>query len=219
MSYLNQISLHLKDLDYNYFFKFIFLGKYQKNQRTHTMSSLVQLATFGGGCFWCTEAIFQGIIGVQKVTSGYSGGHVLDPKYEAVCNGGTGHAEVIQVEFDSTVIDYSSLLNIFWNTHDPTTLNRQGADVGTQYRSIIFFHDQTQEIEATNLKKEIEDSNQYEESIVTEIVPFETFFPAELYHQNYYKNNNKQQYCQIVIDPKIAKLRSKYSKLIQTDNI
>ena len=182
------------------------------------MSSLVQLATFGGGCFWCTEAIFQGITGVKKVTSGYSGGHVSDPKYEAVCNGNTGHAEVIQVEFNSAKIDYSSLLNIFWDTHDPTTPNQQGADMGTQYRSVIFYHNQSQEIEAINLKKEIENSNRHEDSIVTEIVQFETFFPAESYHQNYYTNHTDQPYCKMVIDPKITKFRSKYSNMIQTND-
>lgn len=183
------------------------------------ISSHIQQATFGGGCFWCTEAIFQNIVGITKITSGYSGGHIPDPTYETVCNGSTGHAEVIQVEFDSVKIDYRSLLKIFWDTHDPTTPNQQGADIGTQYRSVIFYHNQSQEIEAISLKKEIENTNRYEDSIVTEIVQFENFFPAESYHQEYYTNHTDQPYCKMVIDPKIIKFRSKYSKIIQTDDI
>tara|TARA_B100001094_G_C18129245_1_gene771291 strand:+ start:984 stop:1535 length:552 start_codon:yes stop_codon:yes gene_type:complete len=183
------------------------------------MSSHVQQATFGGGCFWCTEAIYQKIIGIKKVISGYSGGHIIDPTYEAVCNGNTGHAEVIQIEFDSVKINYRSLLEIFWDTHDPTTPNQQGADIGTQYRSVIFYHNQSQEIEAVNLKKEVENSNQYNDPIVTEIVQLETFFPAESFHQEYYTNHTDQPYCKMVIDPKINKFRSKYSNMIQTDDI
>ena len=181
------------------------------------MSSHIEQATFGGGCFWCTEAIFQSIAGVSKVTSGYCGGHDNDPKYEAVCNGVTGHAEAIQIEFDISIINYASILKVFWDTHDPTTLNQQGADIGTQYRSVIFFHDPTQEKEATKLKQEIEKSNRYENPIVTEIVKFNTFFPAESYHQNYYSTHPDQPYCKMVIKPKITKFRSKYSKLIYAD--
>ena len=181
------------------------------------MSSHIEQATFGGGCFWCTEAIFQSIAGVSKVTSGYCGGHDIDPKYEAVCNGVTGHAEAIQIEFDTSIINYASILKVFWDTHDPTTLNQQGADIGTQYRSVIFFHDPTQEAEATKLKQEIEKSDRYENPIVTEIIKFNTFFPAESYHQNYYSTNPDQPYCKMVIEPKITKFRSKYSKLIYAD--
>lgn len=165
-----------------------------------------QLATFGGGCFWCTEAIFQEVKGVEKVVSGYSGGTVPGhPTYREICSGLTGHAEVVQVIFDANIISYEDILIIFMTTHDPTTLNRQGADVGTQYRSVIFYHDKKQNEVAQSVVKQI--SECYENPIVTEIIPLDIFYKAEDYHQDYYKNNQLQGYCSFVITPKLEKLR------------
>lgn len=165
-----------------------------------------QLATFGGGCFWCTEAIFQEVKGVEKVVSGYSGGTVPGhPTYREICSGLTGHAEVVQVIFDANIISYEDILIIFMTTHDPTTLNRQGADVGTQYRSVIFYHDKKQNDVAESVVKQI--SECYENPIVTEIIPLDIFYKAEDYHQDYYKNNQLQGYCSFVITPKLEKLR------------
>lgn len=164
-----------------------------------------EVATFGEGCFWCSEAIFQRLKGVVKVESGYSGGNVPNPSYQAVCTGKTGHAEVIQLTFDPGVISYTELLKVFWSTHDPTTLNRQGADVGTQYRSVIFYHDQNQKELAEKYKNEIEKARIYSNPIVTEISPFKTFHKAEDYHQNYYNDNTSQPYCSLVITPKLEK--------------
>jgi peptide-methionine (S)-S-oxide reductase len=161
-----------------------------------------QLATFGGGCFWCTEAIFQEVKGVEKVVSGYSGGTVPGhPTYREICSGLTGHAEVVQVIFDANIISYEDILIIFMTTHDPTTLNRQGADVGTQYRSVIFYHDKKQNEVAQSVVKQI--SECYENPIVTEIIPLDIFYKAEDYHQDYYKNNQLQGYCSFVITPKL----------------
>lgn len=162
-------------------------------------------ATFGSGCFWCTEAIFERVKGIVSVVSGYAGGSKQNPTYEEVCTGKTGHAEVVQIIYDSTVISYDELLEIFWKTHDPTTLNRQGADVGTQYRSIIFYHDEQQKIKAESYKEELTKANIWRDPIVTEIVPFTNFFAAEEYHQNYYKQNPNQGYCNFVITPKLEK--------------
>jgi len=170
----------------------------------------LEVATFGGGCFWCTEAIFQEINGVTKVLSGYSGGTVPGkPTYREVCSGLTGHAEVIQVSFDPTIISFKSIMSIFMTTHDPTTLNRQGADCGTEYRSIIFYNDNKQK----EIIKEVIDevSEYYPDKIVTEVVPYVAFHEAELAHQDYYKNNKGNRYCSIVIDPKLARLRKYYS--------
>ncbi|MGA1226072.1 MAG: peptide-methionine (S)-S-oxide reductase MsrA [Tamlana sp.] len=165
-----------------------------------------QLATFGGGCFWCTEAIFQEVKGVEKVVSGYSGGTVPGhPTYREICSGLTGHAEVVQVIFDANIISYEDILIIFMTTHDPTTLNRQGADVGTQYRSVIFYHDKKQNEVAQSVVKQI--SECYENPIVTEIIPLDIFYKAEDYHQDYYKNNQLEGYCSFVITPKLEKLR------------
>lgn len=173
------------------------------------LKSSLQTATFGGGCFWCTEAIFRELAGVHSVESGYSGGQVDNPNYRQVCSGMTGHAEVIQVHFDPAVIRYHDLLEVHMATHDPTTLNRQGADSGTQYRSVIFFHDNEQRQVAEELLKSLQ--GEYSAPIVTEIVPFETFYKAEDYHQDYYQQNAYAGYCQVVISPKLRKFREKYS--------
>ncbi|RKE98437.1 peptide-methionine (S)-S-oxide reductase MsrA [Ichthyenterobacterium magnum] len=166
----------------------------------------LQLATFGGGCFWCTEAVFQEVKGVEKVVSGYSGGNAPGhPTYREICSGLTGHAEVVQVTFDANIISYEDVLVIFMTTHDPTTLNRQGADVGTQYRSVIYYHNDLQKEIAELVSKEI--TPYYENPIVTEISPLDVFYEAEKEHQDYYKNNQTQGYCSFVITPKLAKLR------------
>ena len=166
----------------------------------------LQLATFGGGCFWCTEAVFQEIKGVEKVVSGYSGGNVPGhPTYREICSGLTGHAEVVQVTFDADIISYKDILVIFMTTHDPTTLNRQGGDRGTQYRSVIYYHDNTQREIAEIVLKEV--APYYEDPIVTEITPLDVFYEAEKEHQNYYRSNQTQGYCSFVISPKLSKLR------------
>ena len=173
------------------------------------MSNDTELATFGGGCFWCLEAIYLDVIGVSKVTSGYAGGVTQDPSYEQVCSGRTGHAEVVQIEYDPAVISYDDLLTIFWRIHDPTTLNRQGADVGTQYRSIILTHDTAQEAAAERSLASAQDL--YRNPIVTQIEPLETFYPAEVYHDDYYRRNRNQPYCRAVIDPKVKKFRKTFA--------
>jgi peptide-methionine (S)-S-oxide reductase len=166
-----------------------------------------ELATFGGGCFWCVEAIFQKVPGVKSVTSGYAGGHVENPTYQQVCAGNTGHAEVTQVEFDPGVISFENLLGYFWDAHDPTTLNRQGADEGTQYRSIILYRDEAQKAAAEKSKAEAQKN--FSRPIVTEIVPLRKFYPAEGYHQNYFNANPSQPYCAAVIRPKVQKFEKK----------
>ncbi len=171
-------------------------------------------ATFGGGCFWCTEALMQRLKGVKKVVSGYAGGTVQGtPTYKEVCSGLTGHAEVVQVEFDPKVISYHDLLTLFMASHDPTTLNRQGGDVGTQYRSVIFYLNEEQKKVAEKVVAEM--SEYYEAPIVTEIAPMPQFYQAEDYHQEYYNNNAQQGYCQAVIAPKLAKLRQSYADMLQ----
>ncbi len=182
-----------------------------KQEKQHGM----KLATLGGGCFWCLEAIFEQVRGVIKVTSGYAGGHVPNPTYEQVCTGTTGHAEVVQILHDPKIIDFQELLEIFFSIHDPTTKDRQGNDVGPQYRSIILYHDETQKKIATQVIKELNESNHYKKPIVTEIVPFNEFYPAEEYHQQYFKNNPNQPYCQYIIFPKINKFRTKFSKKLK----
>src|SRR5213596_1835009 len=169
-----------------------------------------EVATLGGGCFWCTEAIFDQLKGVEKVESGYSGGRVPNPSYEDVCTGATGHAESIQITFNPKQISFKDILQIFFTTHDPTTLNRQGADVGTQYRSAIFYHNPEQEAVARQVIQEFEQSKVWKRPIVTEIAPYKTFYKAEDYHQEYYAKNSRQPYCRVVIEPKIAKLREHY---------
>jgi len=168
-------------------------------------SNKYEIATFGAGCFWCTEAVFQRLKGVIKVESGYSGGTVPNPTYEAVCSGKTGHAEVTQISFDPSVISFSELLQVFFKTHDPTTLNRQGADVGTQYRSVIFYHNDEQKKIAEQLKLELDSAKIWDNPIVTEISQFKKFYKAEDYHQNYYNNNSNEPYCSFVITPKLEK--------------
>jgi len=165
----------------------------------------MQVATFGSGCFWCTEAIFERLNGVVKVESGYAGGTVKDPTYEEVCSGTTGHAEVTQITYDPKLITYDELLEVFWKTHDPTTLNRQGNDVGTQYRSVIYYHNDEQKKLAEKYKEELNKSGIWDKPIVTEISQFTNFYPAENYHQDYYENNPAQPYCSFVITPKVEK--------------
>jgi peptide-methionine (S)-S-oxide reductase len=169
-----------------------------------------QVATLAGGCFWCLEAVYEQLKGVKSVTSGYSGGKVANPSYKLVCTGTTGHAEVVQIVFDPKVVSYSELLQVFFTIHDPTTLNRQGADVGTQYRSAIFYHNLEQKSDAEKTIEDIETANIWDDPIVTQVVPFEDFYPAEDYHQEYFRNNINQPYCQIVIAPKVAKFRRQY---------
>lgn len=171
-----------------------------------------QTATLAGGCFWCTQAIFKRLKGVTSVVPGYTGGTKPHPTYQEVCNENTGHAEAIQITFDPTVISYDTLLEIFFHLHDPTTINRQGNDMGTQYRSAIFYHSDEQKETATVLKESLNASDQFHGNIVTEIVPATTFYPAETYHQDYYAKNSYAPYCQYVIDPKIQKLLKDYKK-------
>lgn len=169
-----------------------------------------EIATLGGGCFWCTEAVFSELKGVEKVESGYSGGTVPNPTYRQVCTGTTGHAEVIQVTFDPKIISFGEILNVFFTVHDPTTLNLQGPDVGTQYRSVIFFHNEEQKTVAQEVIREINPAKIWGNPIVTEVAPFKAFYKAEDYHQEYFKGNPDQGYCQVVIAPKIAKFRKQY---------
>lgn len=176
------------------------------------MNENLQKATLAGGCFWCTEAVFQRLRGVNKIVSGYAGGTVPNPSYEQVCSGKTGHAEAIQITFDPSVTAYEKLLEVFWRLHDPTTLNRQGNDIGTQYRSTIFYHDENQKKIAEDLKRKLEEEKVFSDRMVTEIVPFTKFYKAEEYHQNYYEKNSYAPYCQIVIDPKIQKLYKNFKE-------
>ena len=166
----------------------------------------VQTATLGSGCFWCSEAVFQSVDGVSNVTSGYMGGSIPNPTYEAVCTGNTGHAEVVQIQFDDEKVTYEEILRLFFRAHDPTTLNRQGNDVGTQYRSVIFVHSESQKQTAEQLKQELDESGQFPSGIVTAIDEAETFYPAEDYHQDFYLRNQRHPYCANVIQPKLAKL-------------
>jgi peptide-methionine (S)-S-oxide reductase len=174
------------------------------------MSNQREMATLGGGCFWCVEAVYQDVQGVQQVVSGYAGGFVDNPTYQQVCSGATGHAEVTQITFDPMVISYEDLLYIFWRTHDPTTLNRQGADVGTQYRSVIFYHNDEQKAIAEKSLRETNESGLWADPIVTEIVPAPKFYSAEEYHQDYYRSNSNQPYCRVVIDPKVRKFKKEF---------
>lgn len=172
-------------------------------------------ATLAGGCFWCTEAIFKRLKGVGSVAPGYSGGDVANPTYEEVCNGNTGHAEAIQIEFDERVLPYEKILDVFWNTHDPTTQNRQGNDVGPQYRSIIFYHDEEQKGVAEKSREKAQ--KLFKDPIVTEIMPFKNFYVAEDYHKNYFETHKNALYCSLVISPKIKKLLAKYGKDIKEE--
>jgi len=166
-----------------------------------------ETATFGAGCYWCTEAQFQQLKGVEKVESGFSGGHVDNPTYKQVCTGTTGHAEVCNITYDPSVISFDELLAAFWTCHDPTTLNRQGNDVGTQYRSVIFYHNDAQKQKAEEYKKKLNDEKAWDKPVVTEIAPFKAFYKAEDYHQNYYNENGEQPYCHFVIGPKVEKFK------------
>lgn len=179
------------------------------------MSQNLEKATLGGGCFWCVEAIYLDVEGVTEVVSGYAGGKRPNPTYKEVCTGTTNHAEVIQITFNPDVISYQDILYIFWRIHDPTTLNRQGADVGTQYRSVIFYHTDEQKTIAETSKQEAEASGLWARPIVTEISPLPTFYRAEEYHQNYYKRNRFQPYCMMVIDPKVRKFRKSFKQKLK----
>ncbi|HEV8360167.1 MAG TPA: peptide-methionine (S)-S-oxide reductase MsrA [Candidatus Thermoplasmatota archaeon] len=174
-----------------------------------------EIATLGGGCFWCLEAAFEQLGGVQRVVSGYAGGSVKEPSYEAVCSGATGHAEVTQVAFDPSVLGFRDLLQVFFTIHDPTTMNRQGADVGTQYRSIVLWHSPEQRAQAEQLIKELEGDRVFDRPIVTEVKPFTDFYPAEAHHQGYYRRNPQQAYCRAVISPKLAKLRAAWASRLK----
>lgn len=187
------------------------------NNETETVTpgDSVAVATFGNGCFWCTEAIFQQLKGVKKVTSGYSGGHVKNPTYEEVCRKNTGHAEAINIEYDPRIISFDKLLQVFWETHDPTTLNRQGNDVGPQYRSVVFYHNAEQKEKAEKYKAELDKSGAFANPVVTAIESYTNFYPAEDYHQNYYKLNGKAPYCYFVIKPKLEK----FEKVFKDDII
>ena len=190
------------------------------NNRTQGMTNLesnpgLQVATFANGCFWCTEAIFQNVDGVEKVVSGYMGGKVKNPTYKEVCTGQTGHAEVIQLTYDPKKVTYDELLEIFWKTHDPTTLNRQGADVGTQYRSAVFYHNDEQKQLAEKYKKELTEAEAFDQPIVTEITPASVFYKAEDYHQNYYNLNGDAPYCAMVIQPKVEKFKKVFKEKLK----
>lgn len=174
-----------------------------------------KIAIFGGGCFWCTEAIFQSLKGVISVMSGYTGGETKNPTYEQICAGDTGHAEVITIEFNPAIISYNDLLTVFFATHDPTTMNRQGNDAGTQYRSIIFYTDERQKNESENYIKQLNASAAEGEPIVTIVAPVADFYPAEKYHQNYYKNNARSPYCEVVINPKLAILTKRFGAILK----
>ncbi len=189
-------------------------GRGKDEGESHHMKS--DTATFAAGCFWCVEAIFQNVKGVHSVTSGYTGGHVANPSYEEVCTGATGHAEASQIVYDPSVVSYADLLEVFWQTHDPTTMNRQGNDVGTQYRSAIFYHNEEQRRLAEEYKKRLDASGAFSSPIVTEITPYAKFYKAEDYHQNYYNLHGNQPYCQIVIRPKLEKFRKVFKEKLAT---
>jgi len=181
-------------------------------ENSHSEKTGLETATLGGGCFWCLEAIYEKLRGVKEVVSGYSGGTVANPSYEAVCTGTTGHAEVCRITFDPSVITYRELLEVFFDIHDPTSLNRQGADIGTQYRSVIFYHTPEQKKTARDLISQLTETHQYNKPIVTQVEPFQAFYKAEDYHQNYFVNNPNQPYCAIVISPKVKKFEKQYGK-------
>ncbi len=175
----------------------------------------METATLGAGCFWCVEAVFEELKGVKSVEPGYSGGHKEDPTYEEVCTGKTGHAEVARIVFDPGVLSFKDVLEVFWKTHDPTTLNRQGADVGTQYRSVIFYHDDNQKKTAEEMKRRLDESGAFKKPIVTAIEPFVKFYPAENYHRDYFKNNPNAAYCRAVIAPKLDKFRKAFKESLK----
>ena len=187
----------------------------QQTSTSSKMTDKLAIATFGGGCFWCTEAVFQRVKGVEKVVSGYAGGKVKNPTYKEVTSGLTGHAEVIQITYNPALISYPELLEIFWGTHDPTTLNRQGADVGTQYRSVIFYHSAEQKELASAYKQKLDASGAFDRPIVTEVSPAGDFYPAEDYHQNYFNLNGNAPYCTYVIQPKLEKFKKVFSEKLK----
>jgi peptide-methionine (S)-S-oxide reductase len=187
-----------------------------QNESLNAAAGKLDTATFAEGCFWCTEAFFQQLKGVEKVVSGYSGGHVPNPTYEQVCTGTTGHAEASEIIYDPSVISYDQLLEAFWESHDPTTLNRQGNDVGTQYRSVIFYRNEAQKQKAEAYKQKLNASGAFSAPIVTAIEPLRNFYPAERYHQDYYENNPNQPYCQMVIRPKLEKFRKVFKDELKT---
>jgi peptide-methionine (S)-S-oxide reductase len=176
-----------------------------------------ELATLGGGCFWCLEAAYEVLNGVESVVSGYAGGQIKNPTYREVCSGKTGHAEVVQISYDPEIISFRDVLEIFFTIHDPTTLNRQGADVGTQYRSVIFYHDEAQRAIAEQVITELGDEQVFGAPIVTQVQPLPTFYPAEDYHQGYFRNNPGQPYCSFVVAPKVAKVRQKYQAMLKAE--
>ena len=190
-------------------------SKSVKKVKQEMSTKNIEYATFGGGCFWCTEAIFEQLKGVLKVESGYSGGSVKKPSYKEVCTGNTGHAEVIHITYNPKEISFTDLLDVFFNTHNPTTLNRQGADVGTQYRSAVFYHNKEQKDAANAMINALDKSGVFDDKIVTEVTEFDTFYPAENYHQDYYNNNKTQGYCQMVINPKLQKFQKKYKEKLK----
>lgn len=183
------------------------------------MTKQNEVAVFGGGCFWCTEAVFDQLRGVSTVIPGYAGGSLESPTYEQVCSGGTGHAEVIRIEYDPAEIRYADLLTVFFSTHDPTTLNRQGNDVGTQYRSVVLYADERQKREAESFIKELNDSKSFAQPIVTTVEPLGVFYPAENYHHQYYAQNPYQPYCQYTIPPKLEKLQKRFADLLKTHGV
>lgn len=191
----------------------------QATGKTQAASNTVATAkaTLGGGCFWCTEAVFLRLKGIVSVKSGYTGGKIPNPTYKAICTGLTGHAEVIQVEFDPKVISFDQLLDVFFHTHDPTTLNRQGADVGTQYRSAVFYHDETQKEAAKKMIETLNASGDFDSPIVTSLEKLTTFYPAEDYHQDYFNENPSNPYCQAVVGPKVSKFQKRYKALLKDE--
>ncbi len=191
--------------------------KAQVTSESGSPSSQKAIATFGAGCFWCVEAVFENVKGVTDVVSGYCGGKNPNPTYKQVCTGLTGHAEVCQIHYDPSVVSFDELLEIFWKTHDPTTLNKQGNDEGTQYRSVIFYHDETQKELAEKYKEKLDQSGAFRDKIVTEISPLATFYIAEDYHQDYYRNNPGQGYCQFVVRPKVDKFKKVFKDKLSTN--
>jgi peptide-methionine (S)-S-oxide reductase len=183
--------------------------------KTMTEKATLETATFGTGCFWCTEAVFQQLEGVSKVTSGYSGGSVESPTYKQVCTGTTGHAECLKIEYDPTKITFDELLEVFWQVHDPTTLNRQGNDIGTQYRSVVFYHDAIQKSKVQKYATALNKSGAFANQIVTKLEPFVKFYPAEDYHQNYFNLNGSESYCQFVIKPKVEKFEKVFKNKLK----
>jgi len=176
----------------------------------------LEVATLGGGCFWCLEAVFEQLQGVARVVSGYAGGHLPSPSYKQVCSGTTGHAEVVEIHFDPEVLSFDDLLRVFFTIHDPTTLHRQGGDVGTQYRSVVLHHSPAQERATRAVIAEVEEQGIWPDAIVTQVVPFEVFYPAEDYHQEYFRNNPGQPYCRIVVEPKVVKFRKRFQDRLKS---